>query len=259
MVSETKIEPSPERSGDGELWFRRFHPEAGPRPGLVCFPHAGGSAAYWYPLSAALRGRADVLAVQYPGRQERRREPLPVSIDDLADGIVDAWLPPVEPPFVFFGHSMGAIVAFEVARRLHAQGRPGPQALVVSGRRAPSRQRVERVHLRDDPGLVEELRSLGGSQQGVLTDPELLSLVLPAVRADYRAIETYTYRPGPRLTCPVTALVGDADPKASVEEADAWREHTTAGFDLRVFSGGHFYLTEHQDQVTARLAAVLGV
>ncbi|MET9972556.1 thioesterase domain-containing protein, partial [Streptomyces sp. NPDC006356] len=88
---------------ESALWFRQFHPEAGQRPALVCFPHAGGAAAYWYPLSASLRGRADVLSVQYPGRQDRRREPLPASIDDLADAIVDAWVPPVQPPFAFFG------------------------------------------------------------------------------------------------------------------------------------------------------------
>ncbi|MET9971548.1 alpha/beta fold hydrolase, partial [Streptomyces sp. NPDC006356] len=156
-------------------------------------------------------------------------------------------------------HSMGAVVAFEVARRLQAQGRPGPDALVVSGRRAPTLRRDESVHQRDDAGLVEELRFLGGSQNEALTDPEILRMALPVVRADYRAVETYTYSPGPRLACPITALVGDDDPKVSVTEADAWREQTTAGFDLHVFSGGHFFLAEHREQVTTRLAAVLSV
>ncbi|WTW99075.1 alpha/beta fold hydrolase [Streptomycetaceae bacterium NBC_01309] len=266
----------PNSGADPAAWIRRFHPAADGLPRLVAFPHAGGSASFWFPLSAALRGRADVLSVQYPGRQDRRTEAPVEDIGRLADLSAEAIAgglgtatapdddrPPV--PLVLFGHSMGAVLAFEVARRLardpHAAATP--TALVVSGRRSPDRHRDERVHTYDEASLIAELRSLSGTDSAVLEDEELLRMVLPALRADYRAVETYRYAPDPAgraaLRCPITVLTGDADPKVSVDEAAAWRDHTTGEFALHTFSGGHFYLTGHQAAVTAHLAAALGL
>ncbi|OPC80287.1 thioesterase [Embleya scabrispora] len=242
-------------SSVSDTWIRRFHPAADQVPRLVALPHAGGSASFWFPLSAALKERVEVLGVQYPGRQDRRAEPLVDDIDTLAERITEALDPWLDErlPLVLFGHSMGAVLGFEVARRL----RVPPAALIVSGRRAPDRQREERLHRLDDAGLAAELRSMSGTDASLLANDEVLQMVLPALRADYRAIETYRCTPGAPLECPITVLIGDQDPKVTLDEATAWRDHTNGTFALHTFTGGHFYLTEHQAAVTARITEAI--
>ncbi|GGU31783.1 thioesterase II family protein [Lentzea flava] len=225
------------------LWFRRFAEAPDGAPRLVCFPHAGGAASWYQPFAQAFHGRAELVAVQYPGRQDRRSEPLIDDIRRLADAI--APLLSRDRPLHLFGHSMGAMVAFEVALRHE------PDHLFVSGRRAPQIVRDDRVHQRDDAGLLAEVRKLAGTNARVFDDEELVRMVLPAIRADYRAAETYRYRPGPPLGCPLTALTGDADPKASVHEVEQWRERTTGPFALKVFPGGHFFLSDNRSAVAA--------
>jgi pyochelin biosynthetic protein PchC len=236
-------------AADGDLWIRRYHPAPGSAIRLVCLPHAGGSASYYFGVSRELAPGIEVLAVQYPGRQDRHREPLIDSVADLADQISTALVPIAGQPFAFFGHSMGAILAFEVAQRLRTRLGVSPQRLFVSGRRAPSETRTGNVHRRDDAGLLAELNRLGGTDKRLLNDPELLSAILTVSRNDYKAAETYAWVPGGPLDCPVTALIGSADPQATVEEAKVWREHTTGAFDLRVFPGGHFYLDQARAEV----------
>ncbi|WP_043263393.1 alpha/beta fold hydrolase [Streptomyces sp. CT34] len=230
-------------------WIRRFRPAPEAPCGLVCFPHAGGSAAFYFPMARELSPQLDVLAVQYPGRQDRLSEPCLEDIHELADRATAALEPWTDRPLALFGHSMGATVAYEVARNLARAGTP-PLGLFASARRAPSRHRDLAVHRRDDDGLVAALKELSGTDEQVLGDEELLRMVLPAVRADYKAVETYRHRAGPRLSCPVSVLVGDDDPVTTPEEADAWREHTTGRCELTVFpGGGHFYLNSRAEQV----------
>jgi surfactin synthase thioesterase subunit len=228
-------------SPDGQ-WIRRYH--SAPRGGirLVCFPHAGGSPNYYFPLSRALAPRVEVLAVQYPGRQDRLGEKPAGSVAELADSICGALEPWMDGHAAFFGHSMGAIVAFEVARRFQRHTPRTPLRLLVSGRGAPARPRNEAVHLRDDAGIVAEMRRLGGTSPRFLEDEDWVSLILPAVRGDYKAIETYAYFPGPPLDCPVTALTGDSDPEVTTADLRAWAGHCTGEFELRTFPGGHFYM-----------------
>lgn len=239
-------------SEDSAQWIRRFHPVPGARVRLVCLPHAGGAAGFYHPLSGLLAPEVEVLAVQYPGRQERRHEPAAEDIGVLADRVTAALGLFIEQPFALFGHSMGAVVAFEVARRLGADPAAAPPlALIASGRRAPSLTRDEEIHQLDDDGLVAEIESLRGTSPGLLADEELRRMVLPAVRADYRAIESYRCPPDAApLTVPITVLVGDSDPRVTVEEAGAWALHTDAGTDVHVFPGGdHFYLNEFREAV----------
>ncbi|MGW1290842.1 thioesterase II family protein, partial [Streptomyces sp. NPDC002586] len=240
------------------LWIRRYHPRPDAAVRLVCLPHAGGSASFYHPVSASLPASVDVLAVQYPGRQDRRNEPCPDSIQELADRVTSVLLPWTDRPLLLFGHSMGATLGFEVARRLEHDHGIVAHALFASARRAPSRPRDESVHLRDDDGLVEEMRKLSGTDSAILDDEELIRMALPAIRADYRAAETYVYEPGPNLRCPIVGLVGDDDPKVTVDEARAWSRHTDASFDFHVFQGGHFYLTSHQNEVLDLLAKEAG-
>ena len=245
-----------------EAWVRRFHQADDGAAVLLCLPHAGGSASYFYPMSAALAPRVDVCAVQYPGRQDRRAEPCIDSISGLADAVFVALRDDPEDtddrPLVLFGHSMGATVAFELARRLTAAGRP-PAALVVSARTSPARNVDHGVHQLADAGVVAEIAKLNGTSGALLHDAELLSMILPAIRADYTAVETYHCTPGAHVTCPVVALTGDADPKTSVADAGAWAVHTTGGFELKLFPGGHFYLQDdaNRDAVADVLRGVV--
>ena len=230
-------------------WIRRFHHEPNSRVTLVCFPHAGGSASFFYPVSDAMQATLQVVALQYPGRQDRRHERPLTTIAELADQTFTALRPLMDQPLIFFGHSMGATLAFEVALRMKRAGLGGPATLFASGRRAPSTHRDETVHLRDDEGLVTELKTLSGTDTRILGDLELLRMILPAIRSDYTAIETYEYRPGPALDCPIVALVGESDPKVTLDEARAWAGHTTGAFELCTYRGGHFYLAQHQRAV----------
>ncbi|MGC5346843.1 thioesterase II family protein [Streptomyces sp. DT171] len=248
-------------ASDDELWLRRYHPAPGAGVQLVCFPHAGGSASAFFAMAQALASCADVLAVQYPGRQDRRSEACVDSIPRLVDRIVPVLARRTDDrPLALFGHSMGATVVFEVARRMEGSGGRAPLVLFVSGRRPPESVRAESVHLRDDRGILAELDLLGGSLSAALTDPEIRAMVMPSIRSDYRAAETYTYTPGPPLTCPVVALTGDADPRAAVEEVAGWRAYTEGRFTLRVFEGGHFFLNDRptavQDAVRDHLGAL---
>lgn len=230
-------------------WLRRFHPAPGGRKRLVCFPHAGGSASFFFPMSRQLRGQVEVLAVQYPGRQDRLAEPPRTAIADLADEIAPAVRDLSAGPLAFFGHSMGAVVAFEVALRLERDAGRRLVRLFVSGRRAPSCYRDERVHHTDDAGLVAQMRQMQATDPAVLADPELLSMVLPAVRSDYQAVETYRHRPGTAVSCPVTVLLGTEDTLTTVDEAQAWAGHTSGAFELRRFPGGHFFLRDRPGEV----------
>jgi surfactin synthase thioesterase subunit len=241
-----------ELAADDALWCRRYRPARKTAARLVCLPHAGGSASFFLPVSAALSPEIDVLAIQYPGRQDRRAERPINNMAVLADRVHDILRRQPEMPLIFFGHSMGAILAFEVTRRLEADGK-GPVRLFASGRRAPSTYRDEMVHLRDDASILAEVRRLNGTASSVLGDDEMMRAALPALRADYVATETYRCAPETAVSCPISVLVGDNDPKTTLDEAKAWAAHTSGPFDLRVFSGGHFFLTGHADEITGIL------
>jgi surfactin synthase thioesterase subunit len=232
-----------------DSWIRRFHPAPESKVRLVCLPHAGGSASFFFGVSAAMSPSVEVLAVQYPGRQDRRNEPGIERISDLADAVFTALLNWTDRPLALFGHSMGAALAFEVARRLELVSGVVPARLFVSGRRAPSCRRSETVHRRDDEGVVAELRLLSGTDYRLLGDEEILRMILPAIRSDYTAIENYRPDPDVSVSCPVTVLVGDQDPRTNVAEAQAWSAHTKGSFDLRTYPGGHFYLAQHRKDV----------
>ncbi|MEU0743930.1 alpha/beta fold hydrolase [Streptomyces sp. NPDC006134] len=231
-------------------WFRNYRPAPQAPVRLVCLPHAGGAASFYLPVAKALAPRVEVLAVQYPGRQDRRHEPAATDVEQLADAVAEEILATLDGPYALFGHSMGAMVGFEAARRLQAAGR-GPAELFVSGRRAPALDRHGDLQPRTDDEVIEDIRSLQGTGDALLDDPEMREMILPALRADYAAVRRYRHRPGPALDCPVTAFTGDADPKAPVGQVGAWRQHTLGGFELNVLPGGHFFLVDRAEEVFA--------
>ncbi|MGF1431357.1 thioesterase II family protein [Kitasatospora sp. LaBMicrA B282] len=242
-----------EAAVDSGLWIRRFHPANDGAPRLVVLPHAGGSASFFRPFSTALSPELEVLTVQYPGRQDRRTEPTIDNVADYADAIHAALQPFADRPLTLFGHSMGAVLGFEVARRLEQSGH-APLGLIASGRRAPSTHREESVHLRDDNGIVAELRTLSGTHGDLLGDEEILRMILPALRGDYTAVERYSCPADRVVSCPILVLTGDEDPRTTLAEAEAWAGHTTAGSRLEVFTGGHFFIVDHQKRLAELVA-----
>lgn len=246
-------------ASDDGIWTRRFHQSASSGPRLVLFPHAGGSASYFFPFSRGFSPDIETLAVQYPGRQDRRAEACLEDIGQLADEIANRLVRYTGSgrPLALFGHSMGAFVAFEVARRLE-DGAAAPVArLFASGARAPSVDHDDGVRQRDDEGVLAELTRLNGTGTKFLRDPEIVQMLLPPLRADFTAIETYRVAPDEALRCPITIVVGDHDPRVTVAQARAWADHTSGGSDLRVFPGGHFYLDEHRDDVIRLVTSYL--
>ncbi|OZM74146.1 thioesterase [Amycolatopsis antarctica] len=230
-------------------WVRRYHPTTEATTRLVCFVHAGGSASFFRPLSAQLAPSVDVIALQYPGRQDRYREPCLEDAGEIAEHVVAALGSLTPLPTVFFGHSMGAVVAFETARRLERRESPtAPRALLASGHRAPSLRPPQSVHRYDDEGLLRQLALLGGPDLRQL-DENLLRLLLPSVRADCVVAESYRAGERDTLHCPIHVLIGRQDPLTTVDEAVLWRRHTTAECTVEVYPGGHFFLVEQADQV----------
>ncbi|MGW1514968.1 thioesterase II family protein [Streptomyces sp. NPDC002394] len=236
-------------------WLRTLRTAPPGAVRLVCLPHVGGSAHAFHPLAQALGPGIEVLAAQYPGRHDRLAEP-PLRNLALTAGHLAAELAPFrDAPLALLGHSLGALVAYETAARLQATG-PAPVHLFASAALAPSAPRDFGVHLREDDALVAELDRISGTTHRSDGEEMLLRLLLPAIRADFQAFETYR-DPGHRLSCPVTAVVGDADPVATPDTADAWAATTTGRFVRRVLPGGHFYLTEPAN-TTALAHAVSG-
>jgi len=213
---------------------------------LFCFPHAGGGATAYRRWVTAFPGDLEVCPVQLPGREQRLREPPFNSMEALLEPLLAGLLPWLDRPFSFFGHSMGAAIAFELAHRLRAMGLPTPQRLLVSGRRAPGRVGHDEItyHLPDD-AFLDKLAELNGSPREVLDNAELMALMLPMLRADFQLIETYRGKSDrPLLDCPLTAFGGVDDPKASREDLLAWKELSRGPFRLQMFAGGHFYLQQ---------------
>jgi surfactin synthase thioesterase subunit len=235
-------------------WVRQYQPAPDSDVRLVCLPHAGGSASFYFPLAKALAPAVEVLAVQYPGRQDRRNEPNLTDLSDMADRIFAAIRHLDDRPLALFGHSMGAVLAYELALRLQDAGLPAPVRLFASGRRAPSCDRGEGVDPGSDERILVELLRLSGTPADLLADPEIREMILPPIRSDYQAVMAHRFAPGRSLDCPVTVLTGDNDPRVSIDEAAAWSVHTTGPTELKVFPGGHFFLVDQSTPVTELLA-----
>ncbi|MEU9609743.1 alpha/beta fold hydrolase [Streptomyces sp. NPDC048057] len=235
-------------------WYRCYVPQPAAKVRMFCFPHAGGAASYYRGWGREARPGAELLVAQYPGREDRLLDDPIGDLNELADLATGALLRSADRPYVLFGHSMGALVAFEVALRMAQSGRP-PLHLVVSAQNAPGRRTPSALHLADDVELLRELDELGGTNAQVTAEPELLELLLPALRSDYRAVETYRPRPAALLTCPVTAVYGDRDPHVDVAGMDAWSEVTAAGAEALPFDGDHFYLRARAPELLATIAA----
>lgn len=225
-------------------WIRRPHPRRDASVRLFCLPHAGGTTSLFKAWVALLPPTVELLPVCLPGREGRLDEPFPKDITTLATQLADAMEPLLDRPWAVFGHSMGAVIAHEVALILDQRYDRRPEHLFVSAREAPQYHRGGSFHLLNDDEICAELVRLGGTPPDLIQNPEIRAVVLPAIRNDYRMIETYTPRQDKLMDNPMTVLLGSKDSELTVNEAIGWREWTTGNFDLRVFPGGHFYLLD---------------
>ena len=225
------------------LWVGRFKPDPRDRLRLFCFPYAGGSAQIYFDWRDPLAEIVDVLPVQLPGRGSRLSEVPFNNITLLVEAISQAIIPHLDKPFAFFGHSMGALLSFELARSLRRNGRPTPVHLFVSGCSAPHVRSADGpVHQLPDESLIEKLRTLNGTSSDVLESNELIKILLPSLRADFEICETYHYTPEPKFDFPVTVLAGLEDKECPLPEMEAWKELTDNEYSVHLFPGDHFFL-----------------
>lgn len=226
-----------------DQWVRSPKPNPRAVLRLFCFPYAGGSDVTFRTWPMELPAGVEVCGIQLPGHGSRVSEPLIDRVEPLVDALAPMLVPYLDRPFAFFGHSMGAIIGFEVARRLRRDGAREPEYLFVSGRPAPQLPDVERRTFDlPEPEFLDELRRLNGTPKEVLEHPELLQLTLPIIRADFALCQNYRYEPEAPLDCPILAFGGVGDDEVSHEQLRAWSEQTSASFSQRMFPGDHFFL-----------------
>lgn len=234
-------------------WFvPQAVPGAVPRRRLFCIPFAGGGTVVFHGWARDLPHDLELCAVLLPGREARLSEPAFADLGQLVPALADALHGHLDMPFALFGHSVGALIAFELARELRRRGVRPPEHLFASAFRAPSRPNVNRVmHSLTDTELIHELRGYGGVPEAVFESRELLELVLPTVRADFALHETYLHRAEAPLDTPMTVFGGLRDEKVQPEHLQGWREHTTARFRQEMFDGDHFFLRSFRPQMSA--------
>ncbi len=229
------------RRADG--WIVGSPAPHAPAVRLFCLPYVGGAASVYEPWRGALGADVEVCPVELPGHQTRLREQALTRIDAIVEALASAITGELDVPYALFGHSLGSLVAFELARELRRRGAGEPRALFVSGGPAPRLPRVRPpVHDASESVVVDRLRSLGGLPDEVLAEPELLRRFLPTIRADFAVFETYEFTPERPLTCPVVAFTGSEDTDVPFARVRPWSAESTGRFEHHVLPGGHFFL-----------------
>ena len=222
----------------------------GDTPKLYIFPHAGGSAQYYVPFAKTFSSEIKRIAVQYPGRSGSHDLRSFTSISDLADRVCEMLSPlnQSDGKVAFFGHSMGALLAFEVARRFEAAGNP-IAALFVSACAAPGRSGYDYIP-ESDRGLLNAVSEMTGANPEFLDNEEFAAKILPTLRG-FRAIVNYECPPDAAVSCPIFAFLADDDEVATYEKVAPWSERTTSEFTARVFAGHHFYINDHLPELVS--------
>ncbi len=196
----------------------------------------------------------EVCPIELPGRGVRLQEPAFRDMKPLVDAVGDAIMPYLDKPYAFFGHSMGALIAFELARWMRRLKLPAATVLFASGHTAPQLGcSHEPIYDLPDEAFKDKLRQLNGTPEAVINNDELMALLSPMLRADFQVNETYRYDPEPPLAIPIVAMGGTDDRDVTIASLQAWQEQTSVGFSLHVFEGGHFFLQSAQRQVLQTL------
>ncbi|MFD8850171.1 thioesterase II family protein [Streptomyces sp. NPDC059604] len=240
--------------------LRARRPVHDPAMRLICFPWAGAGALGYASWELPEELATEVWAVQLPGRENRVGQPPLRRITAMVDMLLPALKPLMDRPFAFFGHSMGALLAFELARALRRAGEPVPEHVFLSGMRAPDLPPWRpAASVLDDESLLRRLDEMAGPSESAVRDRELLLWLAPTIRADLEACETHRHLDEPPLDVPLTLLTAVDDVEVRVDEVAGWWRHGTAVGPPRVFEGGHLYLLDRRrevlDLVTAELAA----
>lgn len=234
-----------------------------PRLRLYCFPYSGGNAVAFIPWQRELAADIELCAVQLPGRGARFAEPALTCFDELIctlAQVVQARQAQSPLPFVFYGHSLGSLMAFELAHYLRDQSLPLPQQLLLSGCNPPPLPgKARRLHELSDAELIERLRSYNGTPAEILDNPEMMALLLPTIRADFALGADYqdNYRPAAPLPIPFKLLAGRNDPHVNAAQLRGWQQHTSSDYQEHWFEGGHFFINESRRQVLDCLAGAL--
>jgi len=241
-------------------WLRIYCPRPHAAVRIICLPHAGGSASFFRRWIDDLPDTVELVAIQYPGREERLADALIDTMSAMIDELIEAISSVINLPYLLFGHSMGASVAHELCLALIQRGLRLPQHLVVSAREAPIHHQASHWHSATDTDLCEEIFRLGGTSSTLLQSDELRALMLPIIRSDYRLIETYQPTPCETpLPLSIRSFVGRDDSELTTEQAADWALFTAREFELRVFDGGHFYLQEQKMVVITDLIRLLQI
>ncbi|WP_414572303.1 thioesterase II family protein [Nostoc sp. CCY 9925] len=223
-------------------WVVSIKPNSLAKLRLFCFPYAGGGASIFRNWSHGLSTNVEVCPLQLPGRETRINEPPFTRLLPLVEAIAPALLPLLDKPFAFFGHSMGALVSFELTRLLRRQYGLAPVHLFVSGASAPHVSNFNPpTHNLPEPEFIKELHSLSGTPKEVLDNTELMQLMLPTLRADFAVCQTYLYLNEPPVNSPISVFSG-LEEKVSYKHLEAWHNQTSASFSLQMFPGNHFFL-----------------
>lgn len=230
-------------------WLVFPAPKPTARLRLFCFPYSGSGASAFQAWTARLPREVELCAVQLPGRETRLRETPLTSLRPLLEALMDVIPPYLDKPYVFFGHSLGALIAFELARKLRRDYQTVPLQLFVSARPAPQTPpRESPVYRLPDEQFIESLRQFNGTADAVLDNKELMNLLLPVLRADFQINETYFCTAEEPLECPITAFRGADDEMTSYANVDGWREQTSNSFILRTLPGGHFFIYSAEER-----------
>lgn len=246
-----------------ELWFVRGRPRLQADWRLLCFPYAGGGPSVFREWSRALPPSVDVWAIHLPARESRIVEVPFTRLLLLAEAVTDAITAAIcegmaEQRFAMFGHSLGALLAFEVARELRRRGGPRPSCLLCSGCHAPQIAPARSpIHQLPAGQFVQRLRELNGSPPNMLDNAELMDVVLPSLRADFEMYETYEYRPGDPLDMWIAAFAGMDDREVMLDDVAAWRDQTKASFQLHLVPGDHFFVNTARDELLGVLLRCL--
>lgn len=223
-----------------------------PKLRLFCFHHSGGTAAFFRSWGLILPSTVELIAVQLSGREMRSSQPLATDVRAITKEIVDNFYAYQTVPFMFFGHSLGGLIAFEVAHELRMCHLKLPKHLIVSGRNAPQTiSSNEKLHNLSDDLFIKGLEKYQGFSSEILQHKELMNTLLPRLRADFALSETYQYSPKAPLDCPIMAMGGSDDPTVSQQELAAWETQTTKKFSVNLFPGGHFFLNTYKKEVVA--------
>lgn len=236
-------------------WIRR--PQSKPHVALrlLCFPYSGGSASSFRTWEQNLPEDVEACFVQLPGREDRFREPAFNQMGPLIDALEENVLPYLDRPYAIFGHSLGAVVGFELARQLRRHGHELPSHLFASSHRAPQLPHpYGPIHKHSDADFIKELRKYNGTPESILSNNELMRVLLPLIRADFTLYETYEYQDEEPLACRITAFGAFEDWKVSNAELIQWKEQTKSTFALHMFPGDHFYLHSQKEQLLQKIA-----